>query len=110
MGRFVKGEVVVLPFPFSDLSNTKRRPALVVAPLPSNDVILCMITSKNTSDADAVPLTGADFQSGSLRKDSNIRPNRLFTAEESIVLYSVGQLHGAKIAEVTARLVHILRR
>jgi mRNA interferase MazF len=39
MGRFVKGEVVVLPFPFSDLSEAKRRPALVLAPLPGVDVV-----------------------------------------------------------------------
>ena len=110
MGRFVKGEVVVLPFPFSDLSDTKRRPALVVAPLPGNDVILCMITSQNARDADAVSLNKSDFQRGSLNHDSNIRPNRLFTAEESIVLYSVGQLNTAKIAEVANRLSHIFQR
>ena len=40
MGRFVKGDVVVIPFPFSDLSATKRRPALVTTALPGDDVIL----------------------------------------------------------------------
>jgi mRNA interferase MazF len=44
MGRFVKGDVVVIPFPFSDLSATKRRPALVITALPGEDVILCQIT------------------------------------------------------------------
>ena len=33
MEKPVKGSIVVIPFPFSDLSNTKRRPALVVAQL-----------------------------------------------------------------------------
>jgi hypothetical protein len=45
MGRFVKGDVVVTPFPFSDLSDSKRRPALVAAALKGGDVILCQITS-----------------------------------------------------------------
>ena len=43
MGRFVKGEVVVFPFPFSDLQGSKPRPALVVANLPGDDMVLCMI-------------------------------------------------------------------
>ncbi|MFI5273274.1 MAG: hypothetical protein ACHQ4H_09625 [Ktedonobacterales bacterium] len=46
MGRFVRGDVVVIPFPFSDLTATKRRPALVVADLPGDDVILRQITSQ----------------------------------------------------------------
>ena len=45
MARFVRGDVVVLPFPFSDLSESKRRPALVITELLRNDIILCQITS-----------------------------------------------------------------
>jgi len=47
MGRFVKGDVVVMPFPYSDLSATKKRPALVIAALDGDDVILCQITSQS---------------------------------------------------------------
>jgi len=43
MARFVKGDVVVLPFPFSDLSQSKRRPALVITELLRNDIILIKI-------------------------------------------------------------------
>ena len=57
MAGFVKGEVVVIPFPFSDLSGSKRRPALVLADLPGDDIILCQITSQNSSkDPFAIPL------------------------------------------------------
>jgi mRNA interferase MazF len=45
VGKFIKGDVVVLPFPFSDLTGNKKRPALVVANLQGDDVILCLITS-----------------------------------------------------------------
>jgi mRNA interferase MazF len=75
VGRFVKGDVVVLPFPFSDLSNAKRRPALVVAALTWDDVILCQITSQSITDSYAVPLFRADFADGQLTRNSNIRPN-----------------------------------
>ena len=52
----MKGDVVVLPFPFSDLSQSKRRPALVITELLGNDIILCQITSKKISDRYAILL------------------------------------------------------
>lgn len=50
MERLIKGDVVVVPFPFSDLSTVKRRPALVVAAPGGDDVILCQITSQQIRD------------------------------------------------------------
>ena len=50
MARFMKGDVVVVPFPFSDLTDAKRRPALVIAELSGDDLILCQITSQNVKD------------------------------------------------------------
>ncbi len=84
MGRFVKGDVVVVPFPFSDLTMSKRRPALVLADLTGDDLVLCQITSQTIRDAYAIDLQDADFVSGTLNKPSNIRPNRLFTADRHI--------------------------
>jgi mRNA interferase MazF len=108
LGRFVKGDVVVLPFPFSDLSGSKRRPALVIADLLGDDIILCQITSRSLSDNYAVPIAGGDFASGTLRQDSNIRPNRLFTADSNIILYRAGVLDSAKVQEVIDRIVEII--
>lgn len=91
MGRFVKGDVVVVPFPFSDLSAAKRRPALVLADLAGDDVILCQITSRSLSDGYAVPIANSDFVDGGLRVESCARPNRLFTADSSVILYRAGR-------------------
>lgn len=109
MGAFVKGEVVVLPFPFSDLSGSKKRPALVVANLRGDDVILCMITRKDKHDGYSIALGDRDFLSGRLRQESNIRPNRLFTADSKLISYSAGHLNPTKVAEVTSRLVLIVQ-
>jgi len=49
MEGFVKGSVVVTPFPFSDLKSSIRRPALVVTKIKGDDFILCQITSKMVS-------------------------------------------------------------
>ena len=46
MGTFVKGDVVVLPFPFSDLTAAKKRPALVIAALSGDDIVIALITSQ----------------------------------------------------------------
>lgn len=56
MGKPVVGEVVVLPFPQTNLQSGKRRPALVVVDLPGDDLILCQITSQMRSDGFSVPL------------------------------------------------------
>ena len=50
MGRFIKGDVLVALFPFSDLSRAKSRSAVVVATLTGDDVLLCQITRKAITD------------------------------------------------------------
>ena len=109
MERPVKGDVVVVPFPFSDLTRTKRRPALVVAVLEGDDRILCQITSRMVRDSYAMRLESADFQDGELRQSSNIRPNRLFTADTRLILYRVGRLTQRKMNEATEAVARIVR-
>lgn len=109
MAKFVKGDVVVIPFPFSDLSQSKRRPAMVVAPLEGNDVILCQITSKTVRDGYAISIEESDFVSGSLKQAGNIRPNRLFTADNHIILYRIGVIKRDKLTQVVEKVVEIIR-
>lgn len=109
MARFVKGDVVVVPFPFSDLSQAKRRPALVIASLPGDDVILCQITSQAIRDDYALSITNEDFSTGSLNQSSNVRPNRIFTADRNIILYSAGQLKPEVLEQVILKIIDILR-
>jgi mRNA interferase MazF len=107
--RFIKGEVVVVPFPFSDLTNSKRRPAFVLANLSGDDLILCQITSQNIKDSYAIPISEKDFEKGSLVKNSNVRPNRIFTADRGIVLYSVGKIKKEKITEIEDKVIQIIK-
>lgn len=110
MAGFIKGDVVIVPFPFSDLTQAKRRPALVVANISGNDLILCQITSQAISDEYAIRIDSNDFITGRLNEISNIRPNRLFTADESIILYQVGQLKPEKLEEVIVKIIEILQQ
>ena len=64
MGKPVTGDVVVLPFPQTNLQTRKRRPALVVADLPGDDLILCQITSQIRSDGYSIsPLRPGESKS-----------------------------------------------
>ena len=109
MATFVKGDIVILPFPFSDLSDSKRRPALVLADLPGDDIILCQITSQFSKDSSAIFLTGNDFTFGTLKTDSYIRPNRLFTADKEIIAYKAGTISKAKYLEVFNSLMNLIK-
>jgi mRNA interferase MazF len=109
MAKFVKGDVVVIPFPFSDLSQAKRRPALVLAVLQGNDLILCQITSKSVQDNYSIPVDQNDFASGSLNQESNIRPNKLFTADSQIILYCTGNIKKTKLDQAIDKIIEIIR-
>lgn len=109
MAGFVKGDVVIVPFPFSDLTQSKRRPALVISKLEGDDLILCQITSQTVKDNYAVPINTGDFESGELKQPGNIRPNRIFTADGHIILYKIGSLNKDKVNRVIEKIVEIIR-
>lgn len=104
MGRFAVGQVVSSAFPFSDLSGRKYRPTLIVAIVDFDDLVLCQITSRAYASPKAIELTAADFADGSLPITSYIRPDKLFTAEPSIVSKVYGQLSPEKLQQVQAAL------
>ena len=108
MEGFVKGEVVIIPFPFSNLKGSKKRPALVLSDLPGDDVILCQITSQK-SDKDAVLLNNNGFMNGSLPVDSYIRPTRIFTADKNIIIRKAGMIKHDLRIEVVAKIVELLK-
>lgn len=110
MESFIKGDIVVLPFPFSDLSANKRRPALVLVNLDGDDIILCQITSKGVKDNIAITINNDDIENGSLKEMSNIRPNKLFTADKNIILYKLGNLTPEKVDNVVDEVVAIFKK
>lgn len=104
----MKGQVVVVPFPFSDLSGSKRRPALVVADWGGSDVVLCQITSKARYDGKEVSLSASDFATGGLPVASNIRPNKLFTADKATLLGVAGTISAGRYQEVVRSIVALI--
>ena len=108
METSLKGSVVIVRFPFSDLTGSKKRPALIIADWGGDDVILAQITSIAHKDVFAVILNDPDFSNGSLNKESFIHPNKLFTADRATFLNSIGTLSKVKMKEITAAICNLL--
>lgn len=103
------GQVVAVRFPFSDLSNSKFRPAIVLADAGRGDYILCAITSKVYADPHSVVLDSTDFTAGGLRVRSYARPGKLFTASASLFARVEGQLTADALKQVIDAVVEMLR-
>lgn len=108
MGKPVVGDVVIVPFPQTDLKPGKLRPALALVDLPGDDLILCQITSQARSDGFSISLGTSDLARGSLPVASYIRPNRLFTVDKSVIVRVAGRVTPAKLQESLAVARRIL--
>jgi len=110
MEKFIKGNVIVIPFPFSNLSAAKRRPALVLANLTGDDILLCQITSRYSDEKYVIPLKTTDFKTGALPINSFIRPERIFTADKNIILRTVGIVSNEILNKTIDNIISILKQ
>ena len=110
MGTFAAGQIVIVHFPFSDLTASKLRPALVLAEVGRGDWILCQITSQPYGDPNAVRLGTSDFARGGLRLTSYVRPGKLFTAHSSLITGHAGGLRTGKFADIRDAVVRMIRK
>ena len=103
------GTVILIPFPFSDLSKSKLRPAVVLADVGRDDWILCQVTSNPYSDRRAIELLDTSFETGSLVVTSYARPGKLFTANQSLMVGEAGHLNATSFNQIIEAVVTILR-
>jgi mRNA interferase MazF len=103
------GTVILVPFPFSDLSHAKLRPAVILADAGRGDWVLCQITSSPYADPYAVVLESQDFARGALKFTSYARPGKLFTANDQLMTAEVGVLKKAVLEQLVQAVVGILQ-
>jgi mRNA interferase MazF len=103
------GAVVLVRFPFSDLSQTKLRPAVVLAAAGRGDWVLCQVTSKAYGDSRAIKLEDAAFATGSLRATSYARPGKLFTANRDLIVAEVAKLKSESFVQIIDAVVHLIQ-
>lgn len=102
------GTVVLIPYPFTDLTNTKLRPAVVLADAGRGDIILRQITSNRYADARAVETNNMSFASGGLRLVSFARPTKLFTGDNNLIVKELGTLTANALTEGIEAVINLL--
>src|SRR3954452_10815828 len=98
-----RGDLLLVPFPFSDLSATKRRPVLALtAPDSYGDFIALPVTSRPQAEH-GLPIAGSDLVTGSLPAQSWVRTNRIVTLNISLVIKTVGRVSERSVAAAAQR-------
>mgnify|MGYP002279930870 CR=1 FL=1 len=88
---------------------TRKRPAMVLAKLQGDDIILCEITSRIRNDPYVISLNNTDLESGKLKVRSIVRPNRLLTINKNKINYKFGKVKERKLQEVMIKLKEIFK-
>lgn len=100
---FERGDLLLVPFPFTDLSAVKRRPVLAVTDADNyGDFIAIPVTSRPQAEH-GLPLAGTDLLIGTLPAASWIRTNRIVTLNASLVVKSVGRISEGAVAAAVER-------
>lgn len=109
MERFVKGEIVIIDFPYSNLKNAKRRPVLILKVPDGNDVIVVQITGSSYKKSVEIPIRKENFQRGNLKVESFIRIDKIASIEKSLIKYKAGSLKNEKFEEILTEIISFLK-
>jgi mRNA interferase MazF len=102
-----KGDIVLVPFPFTDLSSTKKRPALILVSV-ERDVTLAFITTKMHWQKDWDVVLKPSEKNG-LKKDSLLRLAKITTPEKRLIIGKLGRISAKKLNELDRKLKILLR-
>ncbi len=105
MERFVRGDIIVISFPFSDLKNAKRRPVLILKVPKGEDIIVAQITGSSYEKSMEIPLEKNSFKTGGLTRKSFVRMDKIASIEKSLVKYKAGSLKHEKFEEILNKIV-----
>ena len=99
---YSRGDIVMIPVPFTDLSASKRRPVLVISNDAYNtadqDMIVVAITSNLAQTG--IPITDDGMEQGQIPKPSVIRSGKVYTLKQDIVVKSIGRVKDAIVTSV----------
>lgn len=108
---FEQGEIVLVPFPFTNLSSSKKRPVLVLSKTSynkkSSDFVCCGITSNIRNVYHSVPIQNKDLVDGVLPKPSRIKTSTIFTLEKSIVIRRLGKVREITMEKVRKEILEL---
>ena len=109
-----QGKLVLIPVPFTDLSSQKRRPVSIISSTPYNrisrDVIVVAVTSNLAIVPHSLPLANTDPRSGTLKRTSRVRVDRIYTLEQSLIVKSFVILKSEAIDRIHAEIQTIFAK
>ena len=108
MEGFVKGDIIVVDFPFSSLKESKRRPVLIIKIPKGDDVIVNQITGSSHEKSVEIKVEKKDFKEGNLKRESFIRIDKIGSVEKSLISYKIGSLKPEKFKEIIERVISFL--
>lgn len=100
---YQSGDVVLVPFPFSDLKTAKKRPVLVFQAADSYGDMVCLAITSRSNHQQSVTIDGDSFSDGVLPKTSWVRYGKVYTLNESVVVGQFGALKKAVFDNICAR-------
>jgi len=108
---YEQGEIILIPFPYSDLTGSKLRPALILSNKHLNktdDRICCLITSNAPADGVSIPEKVQD--GGKLPFESWIKPHRLFTVNAKIIKKKLCSVSPEFYDTILGKVAYYLKR
>ena len=102
-----KGEIILIPFPFTDLTDTKIRPCLVLIEA-EYDVTVSFITTRTGKNDPASLKINPSIENG-LKKKSLIRLNKMATIDKELVIGKIGVLNKNELNVVNQKLIAVFQ-
>ncbi len=109
---YKQGEIIIVPFPFTDLSDKRQRPVLVLSKEEDNklfgDIVTCGITSNLKNSKYSVLIDNFSLENGSIPRKSRIKINKLFTLDKKTIKKSVARVNKETFEKVKKEFNNIL--
>jgi len=104
-----QGEIVLIPFPYSDLTGSKKRPAIIISNsnLKGQDKICSLVTSNNPERG--VLIKRDSFKEGKLPFKSWVKPERIFTVESRIIIKRIAKVNKTFFEKINLKIDYYLK-
>ena len=109
MEGLVKGDIIVIEFPYSNLKDSKRRPVFLLKIPKGEDIIVLQITGSSYEKSVEVFIKKEDFKQGNLKRDSHVRIDKIASIDKSLIKYKIGSLKKEKIGEIIESVCSFLK-
>lgn len=109
MERIVRGDILVVEFPFSNLNEIKRRPVLVLKVPKGEDAMVIQITGSSYNKKFEIPISENDFEYGNLNRTSFVRIDKIASIEKSLIKYKIGRLRQKKFEEILSKIIEFIK-